>query len=64
MRDLNNRVVKRAFLAGALSLSLFVADATQPNIVLIMTDDQGWGQTCRSHLFVRVAAIELTVPAA
>jgi arylsulfatase A-like enzyme len=45
MRNLNSRVLKRAFLAGALSLSLFVADATQPNIVLIMTDDQGWGQT-------------------
>ena len=30
----NSRVLKRAFLAGALSLSLFVADATQPNIVL------------------------------
>ena len=34
-----------SFVLCFMVFSAFAADITRPNVILIMTDDQGWGQT-------------------
>lgn len=42
---MGTRVTRRGFLAAGASACVTLAQQKRPNVVLVMTDDQGWGDT-------------------